>query len=96
MIDKIHSTRVLGLDPTEELGKAIVAMRYDCILPIIEGMIQEAQRQEKGDRGRGRVKLAERLALLVGSLEDVREDVEHLVTICRPYIEEEKRLQTEE
>lgn len=96
MIDKVHSTNVLGLEPTEELGKAIIAMRYDCILPIIEGMIQEAQRQEKGDRGRGRVKLADRLASFVRSLESVQSDGEKLVAICRPYIEEEKRLQTEE
>ena len=91
-LDKIHPTLVNLLLPDENLGKEIIALRYDLIIPIIDGMIKESERQETGDRGRGRIKLANELNELTQNLKDTRVTVENLVKICKPYIEREKSL----
>lgn len=87
---KIHPTKVVGVDPTAELGKAIIALRYDLALPIFEGMIVEAKRQAVGDEGRGRIKLASELRVLTSSLETAEESLKKIIAICSSHIEREK------
>ncbi|MFA6608653.1 MAG: hypothetical protein WCT07_01980 [Candidatus Paceibacterota bacterium] len=90
MLEKVHPTKVLGLEPNETLGKEIMALRYDLILPIIKGMAKEIKRQEAGDRSRERTKLANELEKLQETITSVTSHIENLVTICKPYIEQEK------
>lgn len=93
MIDekKIHPTLVQGIVPTKELGRDIVALRYDLLLPVVEGMIEEFLRQERGDMNRGRIKLAKELGEAARAMSVVRVHVEKNISICTPYIEKEKR-----
>lgn len=90
MEDKIHPTKVLNLNPSKELGKEIIALRYNLIIPILEGMLEETKRQENGDRSRGRIKLANELEKLYQTISQVKSSTENLITICKPYIEKEK------
>ena len=93
MIDekKIHPTLVQGIVPTKELGRDIVALRYDLLLPIVDGMIEEFLRQERGDMNRGRVKLAKELGEAARAMSVVKVHVEKSISICTLYIEKEKR-----
>ncbi len=92
MIDekKIHPTLVQGLVPTKELGRDIIKLRYDLLLPIVEGMVEEFLRQERGDMGRGRIKLAQELGEAARAMSLVQVHVEKSISICAPYIEKEK------
>jgi hypothetical protein len=89
-IEKIHPTQVQGLTPTKELGRDIVALRYDLALPVIEGMIEEFLRQERGDMNRGRIKLAKELGEAARLMSIVKAHIEKIISICAPYIEKEK------
>lgn len=95
-LDKIHPIKIRqNIEPDEDLGRSLVALRYDKFLPVIEGMIKEARRQSEGDMRRGRTKLANSLLNLSRSLENSKNDLENIVKICKVYIEEEKKLEQE-
>lgn len=40
---QLHPTTVMGVQPTEELGRAIMALRYDLLAPVLKGMLMEAR-----------------------------------------------------
>ena len=89
---KIHPTFVGDIKPDKKLGKNIMALRYDLIMPVIGGMIEEIKRQEIGDKKSGRIKLSENLGKLGDSLIEVKKDVNNIVKICLPYIKKEKQI----
>ena len=80
----------MGLEPTEELGRAIMALRYDLLGPVLTGMLQEANRQKTNDEAAGHVKLAFRLNDLSAGIENALEGCHEVMRICRPHIEAEK------
>jgi hypothetical protein len=90
--NKIHPTFVGDIRPDKKLGKNIMSLRYDLIIPIIDGMIKEIKRQEIGDKKRWRAKLSANLNKLGSSLKEVKKDLNKIIKICRPYIEKEKRM----
>lgn len=87
---KLHPTDVLGLAPTEELGKAIMSLRYDLIVPILEGMRREAYRQSREDEDAGKTLLAYRLRELSFGIENAATALDSAVAVCKPYIDAEK------
>ena len=92
---KIHPVTAEGIAPSKELGRALTALRYDLLLPVLEGMIEEAYRERDGDEKRGRVKLSKELDSYAVSLAQAKSHLEKMVAICRPYIEREKQKQEE-
>lgn len=92
--EKIHPTVVAAMLPDEELGRQIVALRYDLTLEVLRGMVAEAKRQHDGDLARGRVKLAAELANVHAALEQAMDSMVNVVQICRPHIEAEKAFGT--
>lgn len=88
--DKIHPTSITATHPDEEMGRQIVAMRYDFTLDVLRGMVAEAKRQHEGDLAAGKAKLAAELANFHAALEQAFSSMENVVEICRPYIEAEK------
>lgn len=91
-IDKIHPTTIGDLEATNEVGISLGKLRYDILLEVLQGLHFELLRQRDGDVGRGRIKLAKTLDDTAGSLSVVMFSLEKAVGICRPYIEEEKKL----
>ena len=89
---KIHSVLVDNKNPDKKLGKNIMALRYDLVIPVIDGMIKEIKRQEAGDKKRGRIKLSENLRKLAGSLFEVKKDMKDIAKICSSYIKKEKKI----
>lgn len=91
---KLHPTTVLGLEPTEELGQAIMALRYDLIEPVLEGMLKEARRQRDADEAADRVKLAYRLDYVAGGIENTITALSEVQAICKDAIDAEKNAMT--
>lgn len=89
--NKIHPVTAEGIVPSKELGRALTALRYDLLLPVIEGMIEEALRERDGDEKRGRVKLSKELDSYATSLLQAKNHLEKMVVICGPYIDREKQ-----
>lgn len=87
---KLHPTTVMGLEPTEELGRAIMALRYDLIAPVLKGMQAEAKRQAEADYANGRQSLAGDLRTLEGALYSVIDAAEDIAEKCEVFIEAEK------
>lgn len=92
--EKIHPTAVHAAHPGEELGRQIVALRYDLTLEVLRGMVAEAKRQHDNDLARGRVKLAAELANVHAALEQALDSMVNVVEICRPHIEAEKAVRS--
>lgn len=93
-IMKLHPTTVLGLEPTEELGRAIAALRYDLIAPVLNGMIEAFCDQQAADEKAGKVKLAYRLNELSDGLENAHTALDNVLSICKEHIEAEKAAMT--
>lgn len=91
--EKLHPTTVKAAHPNEELGRQIVALRYDLTLDVLRGMAAEAKRQHGGDLARGRVKLAAELANVHAALQQALGSMAKVVEICRPHIEADKTRQ---
>lgn len=92
MIDKIHPTTIGDFNATKELGISLGKLRYDILLDVLLGLHTELLRQRDGDAGRGRTKLSKTLDDTAGDLSVTMSSLEKAVSICRPYIEEEKKL----
>lgn len=89
-LEKIHPTDVSGIAPDEQLGRQVLALRYDLALQVLAGMKNEAGRQALADDKRGRVRLAARLRELECALDRAVGAMERVVDICRQHIEAEK------
>ncbi len=87
---QLHPTTVMGVQPTEELGRAIMALRYDLLAPVLKGMLMEARRQSAADEQLGREKLSYRLHRLGDSLENADTELDHILGYCAEYIKAEK------
>ena len=89
-MDKIHPTSLETTVPSEELGRQIMALRYDLVLEVLKGMLQECNRQAAGDAEVGRERMSERLKAVSLTIEDLIDDMSVVVRLCRPYIEKER------
>jgi hypothetical protein len=87
---KLHPTTVMGLKPTEELGRQIMALRYDLIAPVLEGMRKEAFRQSREDEKAGKVKLAYRMREMSFGVENAATALDNVLSICKEFIDAEK------
>lgn len=87
-MDKLHPVNVVG-ESGPELGRKIVAMRYDKVLEVVTGMKDEALRQAEGDAKRGYKKLSQQLDDLYWALRLAEVHLEEICQICRPHIQEE-------
>lgn len=85
-----HPTEITTLVPSKEMGRQLMALRYDLLLPVLHGMLQECNRQHTGDMEKERYVLAGRLEALGSSLDDCIDKLSSIVRVCRLYIEEEK------
>lgn len=98
--DKKHPTVLLAhvlnsippveIDPTNELGVHLMQLRYDCLLPVLEGMRDEALRQNWSDHHAGRLKLCTHIGHIATKLNDAIGSLREAIRICQPYIDAER------
>lgn len=94
-LDKIHPTKVFGLDADLELGIALGKLRYDLLLTVLEGLAEELKDQSIKDRTRGRVRLADSLNETHTKVLETISALKKAVSVCKPYTDEEKRREKE-
>lgn len=90
MSEKLHPTRITTLEPSEQLGRELLKLRYDLLLPVLEGMIKEANEQGNDDVGRVRLRLGRSLYAFRDALTQSKGVMSLIVEDLKPYIEEEK------
>jgi hypothetical protein len=88
---KKHPTMLTTMEPSVDMGRQIMGLRYDLILPILTGMLQECNRQCTNDALSGRTKLAFELEKMSDAIDSLITDASAVVRRCRPYIDEEKK-----
>jgi hypothetical protein len=82
-----------SVEASKDLGRQIMSLRYDLVLEVLTGIAEEARRQAEADTERNRYALASNLDLFATQLERGLPNVELIVKICKPYIEEEKNVE---
>jgi hypothetical protein len=85
-----HPIRITTLNPSEEMGKQIMCLRYDLMVLVLRGMAAEAARQAAGDLAFHRPKLGLQLTMLSQKLQIATFTADDVVRICQPYIDKEK------
>lgn len=93
-VEKIHPTTLRTNVPDQDLGRQLMALRYDLLQDVLVGMWREARRQASADEERGRNHLAaglDRFAMAIDMAMEVMG--EEILPICEPYIEAEKNEQ---
>lgn len=90
MPDKLHPLEIATLVPSEEMGRQLMALRYDLLVPVLRGMAAEALRQANGDREKGRPQLGATMSDMALNLRAAAVTAEEAALICNYYIEAEK------
>lgn len=83
--DRKHYTMVFTGSGSAKLGADIVRLRYDKMVLVIEGMMQEAEKQQLADDGRGRPKLAAALRRLRDALRVTLDEAREVEAIAAPF-----------
>lgn len=91
MVKKFHPTRLssFALNSNALLGQSIGALRYDQQPHIFRALSREIGRQAKGDKKRGRTKLAMLLLKAEAQAEELAKTYDEILKLCHPYMEEE-------
>jgi hypothetical protein len=86
----LHPTTLRTNIPTRELGGQIVGLRYDLLLEVVMGMVDEFNRQAFHDLELDRKKLSNLLMMARKHMVEVETVLNEICRICEPYIAEEK------
>ena len=82
-----HPLSVEGYDgPLENLARAIGKMRYDKIAEVLKYLAEDLERQSRGDKAKGRAKLATMLHEVSTQIGVAKEQVDKIYTLCEPYM----------
>jgi phosphate uptake regulator len=82
-----HKTAVEGYeDQLPLLAERIHRMRYDTVEDFYRHVAEELRRQAKGDRGRGRHKLAALLEEAATTAEQQQERFARIWALCKPHM----------
>lgn len=84
--DKLHPTAVVTMQGGFTLGREVMSLRYDLVREVIQGMVNEIDRQVKADSERGRVKLVSRLSNMQVALEQALGTATSVAEFCEPWI----------
>jgi hypothetical protein len=91
MSDEQHPTELTTMVPSEEMGRQLLSLRYDLLVPVLQGMAKEAGRQAQSDHEKGRTKLAAALRDLQLNLRGSAAFAGEVELICEKYIDREKQ-----
>lgn len=89
-IEKMHPTTTATTQGGEQLGRQVMALRYDLVSETLQGMLAEASRQAEADAGRGRPRLAGQLDNLRLCLATAVGAAKGLAAFCQDRIDEER------
>lgn len=81
VLDK-HPSEVATTDPKKNLGKQIIAMRYDVTHWVIEDMVTQTLVEAAGDKAAGRPKLAAALEKVAERLSQAAQALVPVIEIC--------------
>jgi hypothetical protein len=87
---KTHPTALNEITSYEDLGRQIVGLRYDLLERVLQGMLEEARRQEQSDEKAKRVILSLKLGQMADGIECALEGAQNVAHVCRTHIEAEK------
>jgi hypothetical protein len=90
---KLHPTTIRTNIPSAEMGEQLARLRYDKLLLVIGGMVDELQRQGFHDLELGRPKLAALLHEAREKLIEAEFVLEKVVALCSPFIAAERAIE---
>lgn len=82
-----HAERLAGFESHEEVVEALVALRYDALRDILEGVSKALYRDAMADAERGRHRLALALFKAANGVQAAHEGVVQAWRICEPHMD---------